>query len=516
MKRNLLFKQVTAIGKRLAMVLTMLLIVGIGQAWGATYTLDQASLTTSKSAYQTSDYTHTATDGSKWVLNGYGIITTSPKHIQLGKASKNYIKTPTCTGNITEVSITFAKACSHYIAIWDMDGNIASSTIASKPAANSTKTFTISGEHKQLQIIGTRTSDGTSITSSNAAAYISSITITYETAASYTVTYNANGGSGTMSNSTGSSIKIKECTFTAPECKQFTSWNTAANGSGTSYAPNATVATNLTLYAQWEDLPVYTVKLMDNNEVLTSSCNTPITLPSREGCDGYTFVGWTSTWTSAQSKWTTTKPTIINAGAYTPTANVNLYPVYTKTVTTSGTTTTTTEYVLTDLANIKSTDVVVITSKNSSNDYYAMSNNNGTSSAPAATKITVSSSKLSSAPDDKFKWNISNNSGTLTIYPNGTTSTWLYCTSTNNGVRVGTNTAKAFTIDATSGYLKHTGTSRYIGVYNNADWRCYTSVNDNIKNQTLAFFVETTTTTTTSTTTTSYISTPECTKETSR
>ena len=33
MKRNLLFSQLTAIGKRLAMVLTMLLIVGIGQAW---------------------------------------------------------------------------------------------------------------------------------------------------------------------------------------------------------------------------------------------------------------------------------------------------------------------------------------------------------------------------------------------------------------------------------------------------------------------------------------------------
>ena len=317
--------------KTIRLLLVMLLTLTVSaNAWGATYTLDQASLTTSKSPYQTSDYTHTATDGSKWVLNGYGIITTNPKHIQLGKASKNYIKTPTCTGNITEVSITFAKACSYYIAIWDMDGNIASSTIASEPAANSTKTFTISGEHKQLQIIGTKTSNGTSITTSNAAAYISSITITYETAASYTVTYNANGGSGTMSKSTGSSIKIKECTFTAPECKQFTSWNTAANGSGTLYAPNATVETNLTLYAQWEDLPLYTVKLMDNNEVLTSSCNTPITLPSREGCDGYEFAGWTKTWKEEQEEWTTTAPAIISAGSYTPTANVNLYPVYTK------------------------------------------------------------------------------------------------------------------------------------------------------------------------------------------
>ena len=35
MMTNLLFSQLTAIGKRFAMVLTMLLIVGIGQAWGA-------------------------------------------------------------------------------------------------------------------------------------------------------------------------------------------------------------------------------------------------------------------------------------------------------------------------------------------------------------------------------------------------------------------------------------------------------------------------------------------------
>jgi len=78
----------------------------------------------------------------------------------------------------------------------------------------------------------------------------------------------------------------------------------------------------------------------------------------------------------------------------------------------------------------------------------------------------------------------------LTIYPNGTTGTWLYCTNTNNGVRVGTNTNKTFTIDANSGYLKHTGTSRYLGVYTtNPDVRCYTSSTAaNITNQTIAFY----------------------------
>ncbi|MGM9787360.1 MAG: fibronectin type III domain-containing protein, partial [Candidatus Cryptobacteroides sp.] len=45
-----------------------------------------------------------------------------------------------------------------------------------------------------------------------------------------------------------------------------------------------------------------------------------------------------------------------------------------------------------------------------------------------------------------------------------------------------------FTYD--SDYLKHVGTSRYIGVYNDQDWRCYTSTTGNIASQTFGFFVE--------------------------
>ena len=146
-------------------------------------------------------------------------------------------------------------------------------------------------------------------------------------------------------------------------------------------------------------------------------------------------------------------------------------------------------WTLTEIANIKADDIVVIV-WTTSNGTYAMTNNNGTGSAPAAVKVTISGDKLTGDIADNIKWNISNNNGTLTIYPNGTTATWLYCTSTNNGVRVGTNTNKTFTIDATSGYLKHTGTNRYLGVYNAQDVRCYTSPDGtNIKNQTLSFYV---------------------------
>ncbi len=66
-------------------------------------------------------------------------------------------------------------------------------------------------------------------------------------------------------------------------------------------------------------------------------------------------------------------------------------------------------------------------------------------------------------------------------------ATWLYCTATNNGVRVGTNDNKVFTV-SNQGYLVNSGTSRYIGVYNSQDWRCYTSINNNIQNQTFTYY----------------------------
>ena len=94
-----------------------------------------------------------------------------------------------------------------------------------------------------------------------------------------------------------------------------------------------------------------------------------------------------------------------------------------------------------------------------------------------------------------IQWTISGNATDGYIfYPNGSTETWLYCTGTNNGVRVGTNEANTFKMEATSGYLVHQGTSRYIGVYTASgasvaqDWRCYPSINNNISGQTFSFY----------------------------
>jgi len=143
------------------------------------------------------------------------------------------------------------------------------------------------------------------------------------------------------------------------------------------------------------------------------------------------------------------------------------------------------DWVLTDLEDLTADDVFVIVGNNG--ETYAMSNNNGTGSAPSAVEVSVTNGTLSGTIEETIQWNLSISDDGYTFYPNGTTITWLYCTNTNNGVRVGNNTNKTFTV-SDEGYLKHIGTSRYVGIYNSQDWRCYTSTSTNINDQTFAFY----------------------------
>lgn len=146
-------------------------------------------------------------------------------------------------------------------------------------------------------------------------------------------------------------------------------------------------------------------------------------------------------------------------------------------------------WIATDLADITAADEVVITMAKGES-VYALTSAKGSSAAPTAVAVTVKNKELTATPADNLVWNIANDNGNLTIYPKGQTTTWLYTTKDNNGVRVGKNENKTFVVDSKSGYLKNTTTSRYLGVYNNSDWRCYTSTSTNIGGQTLCFYVK--------------------------
>lgn len=151
-------------------------------------------------------------------------------------------------------------------------------------------------------------------------------------------------------------------------------------------------------------------------------------------------------------------------------------------------------WVKTDPASLTTGDVVAIVDLTTEK---AMSNNNGTTAAPAATAVTLNDAQteITSAVASTLQWVVTNTDGTYKFQV-ADTETYLYATNSNNGLRVGTNANNDFTIkvaDAnnTNDYLHNTATNRYIGVYNNQDWRCYGTVNNNIKETLVAFFKKT-------------------------
>ncbi len=121
----------------------------------------------------------------------------------------------------------------------------------------------------------------------------------------YTVSFNANGGSGTMDSQkidNGIATNLSNNTFTAPTNLAFGGWNTKADGSGTSYADGASVIDlgNITLYAQWicppnsicyDDNGANSPTRMGNQSIYTGA--TTVTLwASNFQRAGYGFAGW--------------------------------------------------------------------------------------------------------------------------------------------------------------------------------------------------------------------------------
>lgn len=141
-------------------------------------------------------------------------------------------------------------------------------------------------------------------------------------------------------------------------------------------------------------------------------------------------------------------------------------------------------WVKTEPTDLQTGDVVAIVDLTKE---LVMPNNNGAGKAPVATAITFKSDKteIADVVDETWQWVVTVNEATYQFGVEGTED-YLYCTNTNNGVRVGTNTNNEFIMK--DNFLFNKATSRYIGPYNTQDWRCYTSINSNIQGTEIAFF----------------------------
>ena len=157
----------------------------------------------------------------------------------------------------------------------------------------------------------------------------------------YTVSYNANGGSGTMSSDTATydanyTTKANGFTKTGYE---FIGWNEKADGTGTSWTSYIgkpwkwTYTNNVTLYAQWK-ASNYTIKFDANGGTgsmgnQTATYDTALNLSAnRFARPTYTFLGWSKDKDAATASYSNSQ-SVKNIGAAGTT--VTLYAVWRKT-----------------------------------------------------------------------------------------------------------------------------------------------------------------------------------------
>jgi uncharacterized repeat protein (TIGR02543 family) len=146
---------------------------------------------------------------------------------------------------------------------------------------------------------------------------------------SRSVTFSANGGTGSMTTQSGTSAATLTANTFVKTGFTFNGWNTAANGSGTSYGDAASYAfsASTTLYAQWLAQPVSQTVTFDANggtgSMIPQSGTSAAALTANAfALTGSSFAGWN---TAANGSGTA----YADASSYAFSASTTLYAQWT-------------------------------------------------------------------------------------------------------------------------------------------------------------------------------------------
>ena len=237
---------------------------------------------------------------------------------------------PGITFRINENTTLFAQWTPvFYVLTYNGNGNTSGTVPAAPTTYQSGLTVTVLGNTGSLEKTGSTFVGWNTKADGSGSFYLpgGSFSIIVDTTLyarwTYTVTYNGNGNTGGTVPVDGSSPYLSGSLVTVLEPGSlvrtnytFSNWNTAANGSGTSYSPGSTftIIANTTLYAEWTPV-LYTVTYNGNGNTggtapVDGSSPYPsgssVTVLGNTGSlekGGYIFVGWNTKANGSGSKY---------------------------------------------------------------------------------------------------------------------------------------------------------------------------------------------------------------------
>ena len=172
-------------------------------------------------------------------------------------------------------------------------------------------------------------------TSSSTRLYVNSLSVTYSTIApAYAISAASNNnswGTVSLSGSVITATPAEGYTYANPAYSVNPANSATVTQDGNKFTVTPSADTEVTV--NFEALPKYTVTFSDGGFVTQASYGAKVALPTRADISSYAFAGWSETNIPDE---TTTTPTIIPVGDYTPTTDITLYPVYSKTEGASG------------------------------------------------------------------------------------------------------------------------------------------------------------------------------------
>ena len=243
----------------------------------------------------------------------------------ISKTSDYYLISPLCSGLLLDTDGNSASVGQNLIQY--QNSGVAGQHWYFKDAGNEYYSI-CSGLGTYIDVTNGTTSNGTNI---RLWSFNGENAQRFKLLKAYTISYNANGGTGAPETQYKASSVALKLSSTKPTRNGYTfiGWSTSSSATTATYTAggNYTANSSATLYAVWEQIPVttYTLKYNangGNNPPASQTGNGSITISSSKPTrDGYTFKRW-----NTKSDGTGTS---YNPGAtFNLTANVTLYAIW--------------------------------------------------------------------------------------------------------------------------------------------------------------------------------------------